>query len=210
MRRGPWLAFAALLLGPGCSVLPSARSDAPTLHVLDARPAAAAAPARRALVLAVGTPRAAPALDSAAMLYVQQEHALERYATHRWADAPARLIAPLLTRTLDDTGAFSAVVPANGVPADLRLDTELLQLRQSFLVRPSRIELALRFQLVDLAARRVLATRYVEVDESAPTDDAPGGVAAANAALARALAQAAAWCIEQTAAPVPARPAQPQ
>ena len=91
----------------------------------------------------------------------------------------------------------------------LQIGDELLLLRQSFLVRPSRIELALRLQLVDLAARRVLATRYVEVDESAPSDDAPGGVVAANVALAGALAQAAAWCIEQTAAPLSARPAQP-
>jgi cholesterol transport system auxiliary component len=201
MARVLSIAIALASLVAGCSLVPTAPSPALTLHVLEARPAPATMPAPRAAVLAVSAPRAVAAVDSASMLYVQQDHALERYATHRWADAPARLIAPLLMRTLDDSGAFRAVVATgNGMPADLRLDTELVQLRQSFLQRPSRIELALRVQLIDLAERRVLATRTIEVSESAPSDDAPGGVVAANAALSRALAQVAAWCVEQAAA----------
>ena len=69
-------------------------------------------------------------------------------------------------------------------------------LRQSFLTRPSRVEFTLRAQLVDVPGRRVLATRYVEVAQEAPSDDAPGGVVAANAAVARALAQVAAFCVD--------------
>jgi cholesterol transport system auxiliary component len=131
------------------------------------------------------------------MAYVRTAHALDHYATHRWADAPARMLGQLLTRTLEDTGAFRAVVPAgSGLPADLRLDTEIVRLHQSFLVQPSRVEFTLRAQLVDVAARQVLATRYVEVTQEAPSEDAPGGVAAANVAVARALAQAAAFAVE--------------
>jgi cholesterol transport system auxiliary component len=80
--------------------------------------------------------------------------------------------------------------------ADLRLDTEIVLLRQSFLATPSRVEFALRAQLVDVPGRRVLATRYVEAGEEAPSDDAPGGVVAANAAVAKALAQVAAFCVD--------------
>jgi len=204
MRLALLLAMGPLLI-TGCSLWQPAPADQVSLHLLDARPAVATT-ARRELVLAVSAPRAVPGVDSAAMAYVQKMHAIDHYATHRWADTPARLLGPLLTRTLEDTGSFRAVVPAgSGLQADLRLDTEIVQLRQSFLVRPSRAEFTLRVQLVDVPGRRVLATRYVEATQEAPSEDAPGGVAAANAAVGRALAQLAAFCVEASAA-LPARP----
>jgi cholesterol transport system auxiliary component len=92
------------------------------------------------------------------------------------------------------------------VPADLQLDAEIVHLRQSFLAKPSRVELTLRAQLVDVADRRVLATRYIEVIEDAASDDAAGGVAAANAAVARALAQVAAFSVDASAGLRPRTP----
>jgi cholesterol transport system auxiliary component len=188
------------LLGSSCSLVPTAPAEEVSLHLLDVRPAVATT-VRRDHVLAISAPRAAPGVDSAAMAYVQIAHALDHYATHRWADTPARMLDPLLTRALEDTGSFRAVVHAtNGVRAELRLDTEIVQLRQSFLARPSRVEFALRAQLVDVAGGRVLATRYVEVVQEAPSNDAAGGVAAANAAVERALAQVTDFCIDASAA----------
>jgi cholesterol transport system auxiliary component len=198
-RRIVLLVSMAPLLLAGCSLWPAAVADEPTRHVLDARPTVAAS-ARRDLVLEVGAPRAAPGADSAAMVYLQTEHTADQYASHRWIDTPARMLAPLLLRTLEDAGSFRAAVPAPaGLRADLRVDTEVVRLRQSFLARPSRVEITLRVQLLDVAARRVLATRYVEVSQEAPSDDAPGGVVAANAAMARALAQVAAFCVDASA-----------
>ena len=200
------LVAAWSLLGSGCTLWQPAPADPTSLHLLDARPAVATS-VRRDHVLAMSPPRAAPGFDSTAMAYVQRPHALDHYATHRWADTPARMLGQLLTRTLEDTGSFRAVVQAgSGLPADLRLDTEIVRLRQSFLARPSRVELTLRAQLVDVPGRRVLATRYVEAVQEAPTDDAPGGVAAANTAVERALAQVAAFCVEASAGQ-PAAPA---
>lgn len=199
MRR-VLIAAAWSLLGSGCSLVPTAPADDVSLHLLDVRPAVATT-VRRDHVLAISPPRAAPGVDSAAMAYVQKAHALDHYATHRWADTPARMLDPLLTRALEDTGSFRTVVQAgSGVQADLRLDTEIVQLRQSFLTRPSRVEFALRTQLVDVAGRRVLATRYIEVVQEAPSNDAAGGVAAANAAVERALAQVAEFCVDASAA----------
>jgi cholesterol transport system auxiliary component len=194
------------LLGSGCSLVPQAPADPTSLHLLDARPAVATT-ARRDHVLAVSPPRAAPGFDSAAMAYVQKAHSLDHYATHRWADTPARMLGPLLIRTLEHTGSFRAVVQAgSGLQADLRLDTEIVLLRQSFLARPSRVEFTLRAQLLDVPGRRVLATRYVEAAQQAPSDDAPGSVAATNAAVARALAQVAAFCVDASAEPRPGTP----
>jgi cholesterol transport system auxiliary component len=148
----------------------------------------------------VSTPRAAPGHDTAAMVYVQRPHALEHFAKHRWADTPARLLQPLLVRTIEDAGVFRAVVASgSGVQVDLRLDSEVVHLRQNFVAQPSRSELTLRVQLVDATTRRVLATRTVEQAQAATSNDAAGGVAAVNLALARALAQIAVFCDEGAA-----------
>jgi cholesterol transport system auxiliary component len=199
MRRAKVLLMMGPLLFAGCGLLPQPAADGPALHVLEGRPAVAAQ-TRRELVLAVSAPRAAPGYDSAAMVYLQKAHALDHYATHRWADTPARMLGPLLMRALEDTRGFRTVVQAgSGVQADLRLDSEIVWLRQSFLTRPSRVEFTLRVQLVDVPGRRVLATRYVEVAQDALSDDASGGVTAANAAIARALALVTAFCAEASA-----------
>lgn len=193
------LSVAAALLA-GCSALPSPKVEEPVLHVLDAKPAVPRAQAPRDLVLEVGVPRAAPGFDTAALLYVQKPFVLDAFAVHRWADAPARMIGPQLARVLDQTGYFHAVVPAPaGVPADLRLDAELVRLQQNFMTKPSRVELSLRFQLLDLHGRRVVAARVVDVEVEAASDDPYGGVVAANAALSSALTQVAAFAVAAAA-----------
>ncbi len=202
MRAARPLALLAVVLSlcAGCSVLPP-QAQAPALHVIDARPAVAKAPTRRTLTLEVAPLRAAPGCDTPAMMYTVTPHALEPFALHRWADAPARMLAPLLVHALEDTDAFAAVVqgPAT-VTVDWRLDVDLLRLQQDFTQQPSRAVLALRVQLVDVRARRVVATRYVDVVAEAASDDPKAGVAAVNAAVAQALAQIAALVAQAAAA----------
>jgi cholesterol transport system auxiliary component len=194
-RRRRSLLALPLLLG-GCSVLPASRADPPTLHVLLAEPQQTAAP-RRATVIEVATPRAAAGFDTAQMAYVERRYELDYFATHRWIDSPSRMLATLLVRALEQTNAFAAVVtPSSGVAADIRLDTEIVRLQQDFATRPSRAEVALRAQLTNARARRVIATRVFEEEELAPTDDAAGGVVAANTALQRILARLVAFCLE--------------
>jgi cholesterol transport system auxiliary component len=198
-----WMAMglAGLVLLGGCSSLQPTRDPDPALHVLAPATVATAGAGRRDVVLEVAVPRAAPGFDTSRMVYVQRPYELEHFALHRWADAPARMLAPLLTQALERSDGFRTVVQApTAVPADVRLSTELVRLQQDFTARPSRTQLALRVQLVDVRARRVLATRTFEDAEPAPTDDAYGGVTAANAALARVLAQVVEFCIAETGA----------
>jgi cholesterol transport system auxiliary component len=198
------LATALVTLLAACSPLQPPRAEEPVLHVLDVRPAVARATTPRDLVLEVGAPRAAPGFDSAALVYVQKPFVLDAFATHRWADTPARMIEAPLMRALEQTGLFRAVVPApSGVPADLRLDTDLLRLQHNFASRPSRVELSLRFRLSDLRGRRVVAARVIDLEVAAASDDPAGGVDAANAALANALAQAAAFAVTAAAEGLP-------
>ena len=156
--------------------------------------------ARRTTVIEVASPRAAAGFDTAQMAYVERPYELGYFATHRWVDTPPRMLAPLLVRALERTNAFAAVVPAAGNgAADFRLDIELVRLQQDFTMRPSREQVALRAQLTDSRARRVVAARLFEDEERAPSDDPAGGVVAANAALQRILDRLVAFCLEESA-----------
>ena len=188
------LLLATLLAG--CTAMRPPRVENPTLYLLDAQPAAVAGRLRRELTLAVDLPRARSGFATPQMAYVREPHKLDYYAKSRWVDTPARMLAPLLAQALAQSGDFRAVVLApSSVAADLRLDTELIRLQQDFATQPSRVQLTLRVQLIDVKADKVLAARKFDEVESAPSDDAYGGVIAANRALRRLLGGLEEFCV---------------
>jgi cholesterol transport system auxiliary component len=81
------------------------------------------------------------------------------------------------------------------LPANLRLDTELIRLQQNFTTKPSRIQLTLRAQLIDMKDKRVIAVKLFDESENTDSDNAYGGVIAANRALQRLLDQLTEFCI---------------
>ena len=188
----------AILLG-GCTGLQPPRIESSNTYILAARPIGQTVRAKRDLVLEVGAPRARPGFDTPQMVYVRQPYELEYFATNRWADTPSHMLGPLLTQGLEQAGSFRAVVQTpSTIPADLRVDTELIRLQQNFATRPSRIELTLRAELIDVRGKRVLSTKLFDESEDAPTDDAYGGVTAANVALERILEQLADFCAAES------------
>lgn len=198
MRHASAFAVWAVLLA-GCVGMQPPQAEAPAIYVLDARPAQKPARALQDVALAVSVPRARAGYDTAQMAFVRAPYELEYFAKSRWADTPPRMLAPLLVQALEQAGGFRAVVQApNAVPADLRLDTELVRLQQNFATRPPQVELALRAQLVDVRSRRVLATAEFEEIEPTTREDAYGGVIAANRALQRLLARLADFAAEQS------------
>ena len=149
---------------------------------------------RRPAVLLVNLPRARAGFDSQRMVYLLRPHELRHYADNQWADQPARMLAGLLTRALDRSGAARIVAQMPGAGrGDYRLDADELAVQQEFFVQPSRLRLTLRLHLVELPAQTVIATRAFDIVEDALSDDAYGGVLAANKAVATLLAQAVSW-----------------
>ena len=73
---------------------------------------------------------------------------------------------------------------------EYQLDCDNLALEQQFF-SPSRVCLALRAQIIDPKRRMVIGTRDFEIFEAAPSEDACGGVIAANRASTRLLAEIA-------------------
>lgn len=188
-----YLLIAVALLLTGCS-LPVSRQNAEVTHTLAlslALSIPAPLPAGRTLVIAPLT--AAPGYASPAMAYRTTAHELRYFAHQRWVDRPARLIEQALIDGL--SGAGATLVPAgSGARPDLRLVTDLVLLEQDFTVRPSRVRLVLRVQLVDVRDRRLLGGDTLRLEQTAPSDDAAGGVAAANALLEQAVRQVSAFC----------------
>jgi cholesterol transport system auxiliary component len=178
----------------GCAV--PRPSEPSATYLLEPALASPAPVPTGALTLGVSPVRAWPQVDSAAMSYVREPGKLEHYANSRWIDTPARLLSPLLRRALEHSGTFAAVVAEpSPVTTQLSLEAELETLQQEFLTTPSQVRLALRVSLIDLGHRRVLGARRFEVVEPAPSDDAYGGVRAANGAVSRLLAKVVEFCI---------------
>lgn len=203
--RARFAALALALLG-GCSSLLPPAPPPDNIYLLEARMASIPAPgearAKRDLVLAVSMPRARAGFDTAQMIWVRQAHGLEVYSRNRWADTPARMLAPLFVQALERSGAFHAVVQApSTAAAALRLDTELIRLQQDFTARPSRVQFTLSAQLIDTGTRRVIASAEFDETENAPSEDAYGGVVAANRALERLLPRMVTFCAEHAPPP---------
>jgi len=194
MIRAP-AAFAALALLASCAALQAPEPDRASVYLLEAAPATGAPRPKRDVVLAISMPRARPGFDTPMMAYTQRPNALEYFAKNRWVDTPTHMLAPLLAQALERSGGFRAVVQApSSTLAGLRLDTELVRLEQDFSVKPSRVRFALRAQLIDTGARRVLASAEFDETEAAPSDDPYGGVIAANRALGRLLDRLVDFC----------------
>ena len=190
------LAVSAILwLATGCSLLPKPEPVATDQYVLE-YVSAGKSLQPDAPVLIVSAPRAHGGYDTPRMAYMQQAYGLRYYTLSRWADTPARMLGPLLADAMQGTGRFQAVYAAPGsISADLRLDTELVRLHQDFTRQPSAVQLTLRAQLVDVRKGRIIATRQFDVSVAAESDDAYGGVVAANRAVGQLLPALTQFCV---------------
>ncbi|HMA08885.1 MAG TPA: ABC-type transport auxiliary lipoprotein family protein [Ramlibacter sp.] len=196
--RRPAAAFllVAVLALPGCALQPVAVQTRQALltQLPEQVPHAAS---RGAATLLVFTPRSRPLYDTVRMAYQRQSQEVEYFSRHEWAETPAQMLQPLLVRTLQDVGSFSAVAtPPYSGPYDWGLRTEIGELVADFAPDPAVLRLLLRLQLQDGASGRVVATRDVSVREPLRQRTPEACIAAANAATAQALLEVARFAVE--------------
>jgi len=145
-------------------------------------------------VLLITQPKAQAGFDTVRMAYLLRPYEVSYYGYNQWADTPARMLQRIMVENFEKTGQWSAMLQTPGrVPAQYRLDCDSLVLEQQFFSNPSRVRLALRAQFVETKTQSVLATRYFEFFETAPSDDPYGGVLAANQVTAKLITEMAAW-----------------
>lgn len=183
------------LTATGCL---SPRSDSPEIHTYqlgldeqrsDVRPDSIDGP-----VLLVSPPLAEPGFETQRMVYVKRPFQIEYFAVNEWVDPPVRMFAPLMIHAFNHSGTFRAVIPLpSSIPGDYRLDTYGFLLQQEFIQQPSQVRVTARLQLVDVKESTILGTRSFEAVENAPSENAYGGVLAANRAVAGLLEQITSW-----------------
>jgi cholesterol transport system auxiliary component len=178
--------------------LPPAAEPPLTSSLLDELPAAVPRRAQLQGSLLVFPPEGRPLVDTTQMAYSLRPHHIAYFARNQWAERPTQMLQPLLVRTLEATGAFSAVLtaPYAGSYA-LALRTEIVDLVQDFSQQPPVLRLGLRARLSDDATGRTLGTREIALREPMRQQAPQAGVEAANHALARALAELAGFVLDQ-------------
>jgi cholesterol transport system auxiliary component len=186
------------LTAAGCL---SPRTDSSEIHTyqlgLDGWPREGRSGKLDGPVLLVSQPQAEPGFETPRMVYVKRPYELEYFAANQWADTPARMFTPLLVQALSQSGAWRDVVLLpSSVTGDLRLDSYGFALQQEFLQQPSRVRVTSRAQLVDLKQSTIVGMQTFEAIELAPSENAYGGVLAANRAVAALLDQMASWLRE--------------
>ncbi len=131
----------------------------------------------------ITTTNAASAYESKQMLYMKQSFAINSFAQNAWISPPADMIFPLIIQSVQRSGNFRAVVgPTTNESADYRLDSELIELQQNFLQKPSRIQLSIKADLTDVRDGKILASKLFRYSIPTPTENPYGGVIAANQA----------------------------
>ena len=143
--------------------------------------------------LLISIPKAQPGFDTPRMAYLRRQHELSYYALNQWADTPARMLLRPLAQAMEGSGLWRAVVQApSPVRADYRLDCDNLVLEQQFFSR-SQVRLALRARLIDVKRQSVIGAHSFEIFEASSSEDAYGGVVAANRASTKLLDQMTDW-----------------
>ena len=197
-----YFALLSLALLTACVGPQGKPHDGGTTYVLRSMLPLQSGYSNSAPTLLVSPMRTHPGFDTPRMAYRREPNQIAYYANNRWVEAPARMLTPLVTQALEASSAFGAVVQAPGtVHATLRLDTELVNLSQDFSVQPSTMHLVLRAQLVDTNTQSILASQLFEARAKASTEDARGGVEAANQLLPEVLTQLSRWAAQNKRKP---------
>jgi cholesterol transport system auxiliary component len=151
---------------------------------------------RQSILITV--PEAAAGYQSSEMLYVKKPFELSSFTKNNWVDQPANMLLPLIAQSLQRSGYFFAVTSnANSDHTDYRLDTQLIELQQNFLKKPSQIDLVTKVVLTQVSDDRVVASRLISEHIKCPMDTPYGGVLAANHATTLLTAQISAFVVSQ-------------
>ena len=155
-------------------------------------------PATKPISLLVMQPVAVDGYDTEQMLYVNRPYEVAEFANNVWMSPPTSMILPLMMRSIASSHYFYAVTSdLNISKTDYRLESILLRLQQNFLIKPSRIELAMQVTLIRNADSGLVGTEIISESVPCPSDNPLGGVIAANQATKHLGARVAHFVIAQ-------------
>jgi cholesterol transport system auxiliary component len=155
-------------------------------YKLEAFSAKAYPSAARPVSILVSQPDAVGGYQTEQMLYQNKPFALESFVKNTWVASPSNMLYPLILQSLQKTHFFHAVSSAPYADkADYRLDTQLIELEQNFLTKPSTVKLVVKVVITAMGDNRVVASRIYNHSVKSHQDTPYGGVVAANQATAQ-------------------------
>ena len=117
------------------------------------------------------------------MRYSTRPYTLNSYTKNNWFSPPAAMLYPLLIQSLQRSGYFYAVGSgAYFSKTTYRLDTQLIELQQNFIKKPSVLELKVKAVLTRVEDNQIIASKTFNQDIPCPQDTPYGGAIAANQA----------------------------
>lgn len=133
--------------------------------------------------LFITAPEAASGYDSTNMVYTEKPFEQKSFAHNAWVSPPSAMLLSLLTQSIQESGLFYAITSnTTSNQTDLRLDTQLIELKHNFLVHPSIINFRVKVTLVDQSTNRIIASALFNECIPCPANTPYGGVLAANIA----------------------------
>ena len=140
-------------------------------------------------------PNTAPLYNTRDMAYSKTPFQISYYAKNSWAEAPADMLLPLITKTLQKTHHFKAVVnsPYSGRYTYL-LSTEITELLQDFTSCKPVLKFSMRAQLINNNGQ-LIAVKEISKTVPMRKEDPYAGVLAANQAVAEALSELARFVV---------------
>lgn len=181
----------------GCSLF-SPVSSVETTYILNAREnVASATPTCQTLLVTL--PQANQAYNTSRFAYVCAPYQIAYFSKNQWADTPPAMILPLLVQSLQNTGHYHAVVAAPYSDySDLTLNTQIINIQQEFLQKPSQVRVTIRAILINSATERVIATKQFTVVVCAPGNNPKSGAIAANIAVAHIVTEITQFCLGES------------
>ncbi len=120
------------------------------------------------------------------MQYSKQTYALNSFAKNSWFSPPASMLYSLLIQSIQHSSYFYAVSSGAYISkTTYRLDTQLLNIRQNFLKKPSQFELKVKAVLTRIEDNQIIASKAFTQSIPCPQETPYGGVIAANIATVK-------------------------
>lgn len=131
----------------------------------------------------ISKPDAISGYQTEQMLYMKKPYQLASFAHNAWLSPPAAMLYPLIIQSIDASQYFAIVASSPySDKTDYRLDTQLIQLQQNFLEKPSTLLLTVKAVLTHVEDNRAIASHIFYKTIPCTQDTPYAGVIAANKA----------------------------
>lgn len=180
----------------GCSIFSPVKTDY-TTYVINTMPDVVRKSSRSHKTLYVSPVTAEPLFATDEMAYTASPYQVEYFAKNRWAEDPAKMLQPLVVRTLQKTHHFHAVTFTSGpIRYDYILNVHLLKLIQVFRANSSYEVATIYAEIVNAKTGRIIAAKEITTEQTAYCRTPFSGVIAANKAVAITLQKLARFCLK--------------